>query len=125
VTRGQCDTRLTVGAVDGTAGYPRTAKFLQFGGRFDSEGVTLARIHIPQLSKRLCGVRVWCLRGPLGKCGSLDRSLVGRRSGLFGACRRLGAAATSGGHWGGRCVVWEELGWCENCECGRWRKVEG
>jgi hypothetical protein len=55
VTRSQGETRLTVGAVDGTAGYPRTAKFLQFGGRFDSEGVTLARIHIPQLSERLCG----------------------------------------------------------------------
>jgi hypothetical protein len=55
MTRGQGGTRLAVGAVDGTAGYPRTAKFLQFGGRFDSEGVALARIHIPQLSKRLCG----------------------------------------------------------------------
>jgi hypothetical protein len=60
-------TRLAVGAVDGTAGYPRTAKFLQFGGRFDSEREALARIHIPQLSERLCGVRVWCLRGPQGK----------------------------------------------------------
>jgi hypothetical protein len=48
-------TRLAVGAVDGTAGYPRTAKFLQFGGRFDSEREALARIHIPQLSERLCG----------------------------------------------------------------------
>jgi hypothetical protein len=58
-------TRLTVGAVDGTAGYPRTAKFLQFGGRFDSEREALARIHIPQLSGRLCGA------GDLGACAVL------------------------------------------------------
>ena len=55
VTRSQGGTRLAVGAVDGTAGYPRTAKFLQFGRRFDSERGDLARIHIPQLSERLYG----------------------------------------------------------------------
>jgi hypothetical protein len=37
---------LAVGLVEGTARYPRTAKFLQFGGRFDSERVALARTHI-------------------------------------------------------------------------------
>ena len=57
--------RLAVGLVVATAGYPRTAKFLQFGGRFDSEGVTLARIHIPQLS--LAGLRCGLCVRPLGR----------------------------------------------------------
>lgn len=63
------DSELAVGLVDGTARYPRTAKFLQFGGRFDSEGVSLARIHIPQLLLLVprCGL---CER-PLGKGGGL------------------------------------------------------
>lgn len=47
---------LTVGGVVKTARYPHTAKILQFGGRFDSEGVELARIHIPQLSLST----LWC-----------------------------------------------------------------
>jgi hypothetical protein len=88
VTRSQGRTRLTVGAMDGTAGYPRTAKFLQFGGRFDSERGALARIHIPQLSKRLCGAG-WCLRGPQRKCGVWAGRFVGRLSGRFGACSGL------------------------------------
>lgn len=50
MTRGQVGTVLTVGGVVKTARYPHTAKILQFGGRFDSEGVELARIHIPQLT---------------------------------------------------------------------------
>ena len=41
---------LTVGRVVETARYPHTARMVQFGGRFDSEGVKLARIHIPQFS---------------------------------------------------------------------------
>jgi hypothetical protein len=49
-TRGQRGTVLTVGGVMGTARYLHTARILKFGGRFDSEGVGLARIHIPQLS---------------------------------------------------------------------------
>ena len=100
VTRGQARTRLAVGAVDGTAGYPRTAKFLQFRGRFDSEGETLARIHIPQLSDGSV-VQVWCLRGPQGKCGDVGRSLVVRlSSGLaMRVCVRLMCQRT--GAWGG------------------------
>ena len=50
MTRGQVGTMLTVGGMVETTRYPHTAKILQFGGRFDSEGVDLARIHIPQLS---------------------------------------------------------------------------
>jgi hypothetical protein len=50
VTRGQASTMLTVGGVVETARYPHTARMVQFGGRFDSEGVKLARIHIPQFS---------------------------------------------------------------------------
>jgi hypothetical protein len=73
VTPGQGDrTRLAVGAVDGTAGYPRTAKSLQFGGRFDSERGTLARIHIPQLSERLCGAGLVLARSSR-ECGGLGQ----------------------------------------------------
>ena len=51
---------LTVSLVEGTARYPRTAKFLQFGGRFDSERVALARIHILLCGWRLCGAVCAC-----------------------------------------------------------------
>jgi hypothetical protein len=75
MTPGQGDrTRLAVGAVDGTAGYPRTAKSLQFGGRFDSERGALARIHIPQLSERLCGAGLVLARSSR-ECGGLGTSL--------------------------------------------------
>jgi hypothetical protein len=53
---------LTVGGMVETARYPHTAKILQFGGRFDSEGVDLARIHIPQLSLSDCGEEGLLLR---------------------------------------------------------------
>lgn len=68
---------LAVGLVDDAAWYPHTAKFLQFGGRFDSEGVALARIHILLLSWATlrCG---WCL-GPGGgrRGGGSGRSRAG------------------------------------------------
>lgn len=74
VTRGQTGTMLTVGGVMKTARYPHTAKILQFGGRFDSEGVKLARIHIPQLSIST----LWCggvaSAMPTGKSGGSEES---------------------------------------------------
>lgn len=99
-------TRLAVGAVDGTAGYPRTAKFLQFGGRFDSEGETLARIHIPQLSDGLV-VRIWCFRGPQGKSGGLNRSLVVRLSKGLGRAVCCLFAGASGSSW--EAGVWRTI----------------
>jgi hypothetical protein len=98
VTRGRGRTRLAVGAVDGTARYPRTAKFLQFGGRFDSEGGALARIHIPQLSER-----------PGGASLVLARS--SREMWRFGAGR---LCATQQAVWR---VVWAL------CGCGQWRSL--
>lgn len=85
-TLGQRGTGLTVGAVLTTARYPRTAKFLQFGGRFDSEGVALARIHIPQLS----WAALWCGFGacPGGQKWRFDEVAglrLDRRCGRFGA----------------------------------------
>ncbi|KAJ4986391.1 hypothetical protein SVAN01_08083 [Stagonosporopsis vannaccii] len=65
---------LTVGGMVETARYPHTARMVQFGGRFDSEGVELARIHIPQLSLST----LW----------------------FASACRVL----ASDGHWKGRCL---------------------
>ena len=52
---------LAVGLMYSTAWYPHTAKFLQFGGRFDSEGVALARIHIllMSLATLRSGLCVW------------------------------------------------------------------
>jgi hypothetical protein len=99
---------LAVGLVEGTARYPRTAKFLQFGGRFDSEGVALARIHI-----LLCRWRLWCA---VCACGLKARVAVeaGRGVATQQAVWRLlraYAVVASGGHWEGRagltgfCVV--------------------
>jgi hypothetical protein len=110
--------------MDGTAGYPRTAKFLQFGGRFDSEGVALARIHIPQLSGRLCGAWVFGACAVLcGKGGGLGGSLDGRLSGLFA---RVGAGfvwllpvtdTEQGGL--GEFWVWSKVG----CAAMRWTRA--
>jgi hypothetical protein len=97
VTRSQGGTRLTVGAVDGTAGYPRTAKFLQFGGRFDSERGALARIHIPQLSERLCGAGL-VLAQSSREMWRLGTSLCRRLGGLFGAGGGVCIAVASDGH---------------------------
>jgi hypothetical protein len=81
--RGRGETRLTVGEVGGTSAYPRTAQFLLFGGRLDSEGVSLARIHIQQC---LNGFRRGC-----GLCGllpeaSLQRTLVCDAAGVWRGC---------------------------------------
>jgi hypothetical protein len=107
--------------VKGTARYPRTAKFLQFGGRFDSEGVALARIHI-----LLCGWRLWCA---VCACGLKAKVAVGAGRGfatsrLFGECCGLCAVVASGGHWGGRFGLMD-FAKCE-VECARrgwWRDV--
>jgi hypothetical protein len=76
---------LAVGLVEGAARYPRTAKFLQFGGRFDSEGVALARIHI-----LLCGWRLWCA---VCACGLRRRWRLGQVAGL----RQAGGLASVAG----------------------------
>jgi hypothetical protein len=122
VTRSRGDTRLTVGAVDGTAGYPRTAKFLQFGGRFDSEGVALARIHIPQLSERLCGAGLVLARSSREMwqfeqvaCRATQRLVWRVLRALYSGCqwRSLGRAGI-GKNWGGARIVSAGAG-------GRWR----
>lgn len=74
VTRGQAGTMLTVGGMVETARYPHTARMVQFGGRFDSEGVELARIHIPQLSWSTLMVRGVASAVPTGKCGGSEES---------------------------------------------------
>jgi hypothetical protein len=94
---------LAVGAVDGTAGYPRTAKFLQLGGRFDSEGVALARIHIPQLSERPCGAGLVLARASKGKVAVWTGRLCATQRAGWRVCE-LGITAASGGHWVGRVV---------------------
>lgn len=96
-TRGQRGTVLTVGGVMGTARYLHTARILEFGGRFDSEGVGLARIHIPQLSAWTAGRDV-CLCRPQGRGGGWNRSRVCDVQGGLTLVGGEGAAA-SGGHW--------------------------
>lgn len=89
---------LAVGLVDDTAWYPHTAKFLQFGGRFDSEGVALARIHILLLSLATlrCGLCLW----PDGESGGLGRSRVGDEQAVW----RVGQSCVC-------CCQWQSLVW--------------
>jgi hypothetical protein len=82
---------LTVGGMVETARYPHTAKILQFGGRFDSEGVDLARIHIPQLSLSDSVVKRGCFCGAYRQVWRLSEvagvRLIGKVCGYLCCCQ--------------------------------------